>query len=204
MIRVSSRAGIFLALPLALLAARALQAFLPRPQIFALIALLALGETVIVPIPTPAWAQVVDARREPPPVDRWLAEQPGEPPVVHLPILGIDGTFKRPAYHESIYMVRSTRHWKPLVNGYAGIEPAPYQRLRALARSFPSGEFLDALRQIGTRYVILHRGGYGPNQWARIEAALPRFSSSLREVAFFAGDTVFELEPASRAAGEVH
>jgi hypothetical protein len=97
-------------------------------------------------------------------------------------------------------MVRSTRHWKPLVNGYAGIEPGSYQRLRNLARAFPSQEFLDALRQAGTRYVVLHRGGYGPNQWARIEAALPSFRSSLKEVAFFGGDTVFELEPAPVAA----
>jgi hypothetical protein len=201
MIRVSSRAGVYIALPLVLLAARALRAWRPPPLAFAGVALLALAETLIAPIPTPAWAQVVDTRREPPPVYRWLADQPGEPPVVHLPMLGIDGTFKRPAYHESIYMVRSAGHWKPLVNGYAGIEPAHYQRLRALARSFPSEEFLEALRQIGTRYLILHRGGYGPNQWARIEAGLPQFRSSLREVARFAGDTVFELEaPPSASA----
>ncbi len=200
MIRVSSRAGIFFCLPLVLLAARSLEAWHPRPLVLGAVSLLALGETLIAPIPNPAWAQVVDSRRDPPPVYRWLGELPGEPPLVHLPILGIEGAFRRPAYHESIYMVRSTRHWKPLVNGYAGIEPASYQRLRSLARTFPSEEFLGALRQIGTRYVILHRGGYGPNQWARIEAALPTFQSSLKEVAFFAGDTVFELEPAANAA----
>ena len=32
---------------------------------------------------------------------------------------------------------------------------------------------LAALRARGVRYVILHRGGYGPNKWARIERDLP-------------------------------
>ena len=113
-------------------------------------------------------------------------------------VLDVYGLERRPAYHESVYMVWSTHHWKPLVNGYAGIEPASYQRTRALAHRFPTEEFLTAMRAAGVRYVVLHRGGYGPNQWARIEEALPPFAGgALREVASFAGDTVFELAPSS-------
>ena len=46
------------------------------------------------------------------------------------------------------------------------------------------------------RYVIVHRAGYGPNKWARIERDLIWFTSELREVARFGGDTVYELLPA--------
>ena len=91
-----------------------------------MVAALALLETLIIPIPMPAWADGVDSRRPPPPVYAWLAAQPGEPVVVELPIQDITGIFERPAYHESIYLVHQTRHWKPLANGYAGIEPVPY------------------------------------------------------------------------------
>jgi hypothetical protein len=85
-------------------------------------------------------------------------------------------------------------HWKRLVNGYAGIEPAAYRELRDLLRRFPSEASLAALRALGVRWVVVHRGGYGPNQWARIERDLPRFAGSLVEVARFPrGDTVFEL-----------
>jgi hypothetical protein len=50
------------------------------------------------------------------------------------------------------------------------------------------------MRGIGVRYIVLHRGGYGPNQWARLEEALPAaLGRSLREVASFSGDTVFEI-----------
>ena len=162
MIRVTSRAGVFLALPLTMLAAMALTRLKPKPAVLAGVGLIALGETLIVPIPMPQWSKLIDTRKEPPPVYRWLAEQPGRDPIVHLPMLDVYGLERRPAFHESIYMVYSTLHWKPLVNGYAGIEPKRYVEIRNLARSFPSTEFLDALRAVGTRYVIVHRKGYGP------------------------------------------
>jgi len=197
MIRVPSRAGIFLVLPLAMLAAKALTAWRPRPVILGAVAALAILETAIAPIPMPGWAQVVDTRRPPPPVYDWLAAQP-EAVVAELPMLDIRGIFEHPAYHESIYLVQSTRgHWKTLANGYAGIEPTPYVVLRNAVRSFPSAIALDTLRGHGVRYVILHRGGYGPNKWARIERDLPAFAGDLREVARFddGADRVFALEP---------
>jgi hypothetical protein len=196
MIRVPSRAGVFLVLPLAMLAAKALTLWrLPRAAM-GLVAALALAETLIVPIPMPGWAQVVDTRKPPPAVYQWLAAQPGQPVVAELPMLDIDGIFEHPAHHESIYLVQSTRgHWKPLANGYAGIEPTPYVALRNAVARFPSAEAVAALRAHDVRYVVLHRGGYGPNKWARIERDLPSFARELREVARFDGDTVFALEP---------
>ena len=197
MIRVPSRAGIFLVLPLAMLAAKALTAWRPRPVILGAVAALAILETAIAPIPMPGWAQVVDTRRPPPPVYDWLAAQP-EAVIAELPMLDIRGIFEHPAYHESIYLVQSTRgHWKTLANGYAGIEPTPYVALRNAVRTFPSAIALDALRGHGVRYVVLHRGGYGPNKWGRIERDLPAFAGDLREVARFddGADRVFALEP---------
>ena len=194
MIRVTSRAGVFLALALAMLAAKALEAWRPGRRVLAALFVLTLAEGVIAPIPMPGWTKVIDSRREPPEVYRWLRAQPPGTPIVHLPMLDVNALERRPAYHESIYMVYSTYHWQRLVNGYAGIEPAAYRRYRELARSFPNGPFLAEMRAIGVRYVVLHRGGYGPNQWARLEAALPgALGHSLREVAGFGGDTVFEL-----------
>ena len=194
MIRVTSRAGVFLALALAMLAAKALEAWRPGRMVLAALFVLTLAEGVIAPIPMPGWTKVIDSRREPPEVYRWLRAQPPGTPVVHLPMLDVSALERRPGYHESIYMVYSTYHWQPLVNGYAGIEPTAYRRYRDLARSFPAEPFLAEMRAIGVRYVVLHRGGYGPNQWARLEAALPgALGRSLRPVAAFGGDTVFEL-----------
>jgi len=196
MIRVPSRAGAFFALALAMLAARALTRFQPRPVALGLLAAAALAETWIAPIPMPAWSQVVDSRRAPPPAYAWLAQQPAGTVVVELPMLDIDGIFEGPQHHESVYMVRQTQHWQPLVNGYAGIEPAPYLEVRERARGFPSGESLDAFARAGARYVVVHRAGFGPNKWARIERTLPAFADRLVEVARFEdGDAVYELRP---------
>ncbi|MET0552950.1 MAG: hypothetical protein ABW221_07930 [Vicinamibacteria bacterium] len=200
MIRVPSRAGAFLALALALLGARVLQALRLRHLALGAVAAAALAETVIAPIPMPAWARVVDSRRPPPAVYSWLAAQPGAPVVVELPLQEIRGIFERPAHHESVYLIHQTHHWKPLANGYAGIEPPPYVRLRDAARSFPSDEALSAFAEKGVRYVVVHRAGYGPNKWARVERDLPRYGARLAEVARFEdGDVVYELRPALTA-----
>ncbi len=199
MIRVTSRAGVFVALPIVMLGALALARLRPKPAVLAALGLGALAETLIVPIPIPAWSKLIDTRKEPPAVYRWLAAQPGRDAVVELPMLDVYGLEKRPAFHESIYMVYSTLHWKPLVNGYAGIEPRSYLHLRELARGFPSEELLQALRAIDVRYVIVHRRGYGPFQWERLQRATPQaLAGSLREVGAFGPDIVYELLPSPR------
>ena len=113
-------------------------------------------------------------------------------------MLDVYGLERRPAFHESVYMVYSTLDWKPLVNGYAGIEPRRYVEIRNLSWSFPSEAFLGALRAVGTRYVVVHRKGYGPFQWQRLQKGMPEAlaSGALREVATLGTDTVYELRPA--------
>lgn len=193
-IRVMSRAGIYVALGLVGLAALGLRGLQARPALVALLGVAALGEGLVAPLPLPEWAKVIDTRRPPPPVYPWLAGQAGEFAIVEMPLLVADGFFRRPAYDETIYMVRSTLHWKRLVNGNAGVEPARYLRIRELARRFPSVESLQALHAIGTRYVIVHRAGYGPNQWRRVSRQLPGFDCCLRPVVSFEdGVTVYEL-----------
>lgn len=201
MIRVTSRAGVFVALPLVMLAAMALTRLRPRPLVLAALSLAALAETLVVPIPIPQWSKLVDTRKDPPAVYRWLAAQPGREPIVELPMLDVYGLERRPAFHESVYMVYSTLHFRPLANGYAGIEPRDYVRLRELARGFPSPESLQALRAVGVRGVIVHRKGYGPFQWQRIERQMPQaLADGLRPLATFGTDLVYELAPASRIA----
>jgi hypothetical protein len=54
------------------------------------------------------------------------------------------------------YMLNSTRHWKPLVNGYSAfIPPGFYQICDALA-SFPAPDAMRALRGAGVTHVVVH------------------------------------------------
>ena len=60
------------------------------------------------------------------------------------------------------YMLGSTRHWKPLLNGYSGFTPASYRRRADTLWYFPfRAASFDVLRDAGVRYVVLHLGDYG-------------------------------------------
>ena len=191
--RVTSRAGIFIALVLCVLAAKAMAPWRESAPRLLLIFLLGMAETIIAPIPLASWAQVVDSAKPPPAVYEWLRAQPGEFAIVELPIVPNDGYFRRPEFDESIYMVRSTLHWKRLVNGYAGVEPVTYKRARDLAQRFPSQAFVELMGELNVKYVLLHHRGFGPNRWARLERDMPLFEAALRPVLKLPEDTVYEV-----------
>ena len=55
------------------------------------------------------------------------------------------------------YMVNSTRHWRPLLNGYSGFRPPSYERSYEAMRTFPSDESLLALSRLGVTHVVVHQ-----------------------------------------------
>ena len=57
----------------------------------------------------------------------------------------------------SPYMVNSTRHWRPMLNGYSGFRPASYEASYNATRGFPSDESIIALHQLGVSHVVVHR-----------------------------------------------
>ena len=201
-IRATARAGIFVAFALAVLAGYAINSS-KRPVAAALMAMTAfLVEARVAPIPTPVWSTVIDSRAAIPAIDRWLKDQPPGLIIAELPARS-PADYARPAFHDSIYMVRSTRHWQRLVNGFAGAETPLIQRFRTLAPSFPSPELLAVLDEAGVRYVVIHLRGYGPNQRERMSLDLDAARDRLREVVRFANhdqgdfaaDIVYELRP---------
>ena len=143
---------------------------------------------------------MIDSSQPTPRVYLWLKEQPAGSIVAELPARAA-GDFARPAFHDSIYMVWSTTHWQPLVNGFAGAETPLVRRFRAAASSFPEAEALDVMKEAGARYVVVHLRGYGPNQRERLEARVEGMGDRLREVARFSNgdrsdidvDVVYEL-----------
>jgi hypothetical protein len=204
-IRATSRAGIFFAFALAMLAGMGLDRW--RTNRIAVVAALGLFllEARIAPIPTPSITNIVDSRDAIPPVYEWLKAQPHGTVLSELPSKSA-ADYSRPSFHDSIYMVRSTIHWLPLVNGFAGAETPMIRRFRETAPSFPDSESLDAMKAAGTKLVVVHMRGFGPNHRERIEAEVLRMKDRLREVARFANadradidvDVVYELDGPSR------
>jgi len=192
MIRVPARASVFLALGLSMLAGFGLDRVRHEAWKAALIGL-ALLEATVAPLNVVAAERCLRASDPTPPVYQWLAAQPGTDAVIELPILANDGLFPRPRFDDSVYLLRSTTHWKPLVNGYAGTEPAPYRDARDVMRDFPSEASIALLRSMKVRYVLVHLRGFGPNRRQAIEERLPGFAAQIRLSARFHDDLALEV-----------
>lgn len=195
MIRVPARASVFFTLGCAVLAAFGLEQ-IRRPSLRVALVVVGLLEAFSAPLPVVAADRCLRAGDPAPAVYGWLAAQPMGGAVVELPILPNDGLFLRPRFDDSVYLLRSTTHWRPLVNGYAGTEPPEYARTRELMKDFPSAESIARLRALGVTHILLHLRGYGPNRRQAIEARLPAFASDLRAAARFEDDLALELTPA--------
>jgi len=83
------------------------------------------------------------------------------------------------------YMLSSTAHWQPLLNGYSDHIPADFRALAPILATFPSAESFDALKDRRVRYITLNRGrqGYGRNTAPEIEHRLQPYLPHLRVVA---------------------
>jgi hypothetical protein len=94
-----------------------------------------------------------------------LAAEP-DAVVVELPMPGGFGWFGN-----AHYMINSTLHWRPMLNGYSGFAPASFnEHVRALA-TFPDRAALAALAQIGVTHVFVQSDGYTAEQHAAMAAS---------------------------------
>ncbi len=85
-----------------------------------------------------------------PPLYRLLAS---EPQVVLAEV-----PFYRPrdVFENSEYVLNSTAHWRPLMNGYSGYVPASYVDFAKTFWYFPRAEALEAMRRAGVTHVMVH------------------------------------------------
>ena len=54
------------------------------------------------------------------------------------------------------YMVPSTYHWQPLINGYSDHIPQDFRDQAPVLATFPSREAFNILQPLGARYVVFH------------------------------------------------
>lgn len=107
------------------------------------------------PAPAPTMPARLGART--PPVYRWLARQDRHEVVLELPGSLAPGDVTG-NLRDARYMVASTTHWHPIVNGYTAYAPPTSELLNALARRLPDEEALQRLVDlVPVRWVIVHR-----------------------------------------------
>ena len=184
MLRAPARLGIVVALSLSVLAGVGVT-WLARGRraswVTALLILVALVELAAVPYPH------FDAQPFPA-ATRMLAHLPAGP-VAEFPYFNRRIEFPRHAY----YMVGSTAHWRPLVNGYSDVIPQDFRaEVDELAR-FPSRRSLEILDRHQTRYVVLHRGFYDDEGWAALVDRLSAFAGRLHPILWDTDAWLFEM-----------
>jgi hypothetical protein len=66
------------------------------------------------------------------------------------------------------YMLNSTRHFRPLVNGYSGFETAAFRQRAERWRRFPAADVLADMTSLGVTHVVVHVRDCPP---AQVDAA---------------------------------
>jgi hypothetical protein len=126
-----------------------------------------------------------------PEVYRWLAAQPRDGGVLEVPGAAAEEDLGGLA-RESRYMIFSTTHWHPIVNGYTAYPPVWGELAKSLARRLPDRDAVQTLVNLAPlRFVVVHEAMLAPEQredWRTRAAA-----GGLREHKRFGDDVVYEV-----------
>ena len=150
-IRASVRFGFLLLAGIAALAAFGLallrRRLAGRPRLAAALAAAAL---LLVTVEAARLPVGYEPAHRTPSLYRFLASQP-EAVVVELPLYAPYW-----AHRNSHYMLHSTVHWRPMLNGYSGFRPASYFRHFDALKDFPEPSAIGYLRRLRVTHVVVH------------------------------------------------
>lgn len=96
-------------------------------------------------------------------------------------------------YRQTVYMLGSTEHWQPLVNGYSDFIPPDFMEGARLLQSFPDAPGLNWLRARDTKYVVFHRHLYDDPSRALLDARIAAHPGDLRPRYTFGNIHLYEL-----------
>ena len=80
-----------------------------------------------------------------------LAEEPGRVVLAETPFYPPQAVFEN-----APYVLASTAHWRPLMNGYSGYVPGTYRDYAALFWYFPRDWAVEAMKKAGVTHVMVH------------------------------------------------
>ncbi len=192
-LRAPGRFGILVVLALGVLTLVALQALLERRPARtrtlagSILALLFVAEYTTAPI------RLDDAATPPEAHLRLASLPPG--PVVELPFWYLRTDFPRHAR----YMLLSTYHWHPLVNGYSDHIPQWFRDEVIRISSFPTAESLQiTVGRHGARYAIFHSRYYDSRSRQRLRERLEQYAAFVRPIISEGDVWLYEIVGAPR------
>lgn len=172
--RAPSRLGLLVVLALAVLAGFAVAWLLARVRkpavIGALLVLVTAGDLLVAPL------FMVNATPLPSAYESLKKWPYG--PVAEFPFFYLRMDFPRHAE----YMLFSTFHWRPLVNGYSDHIPPAFRQMVIPVSSFPNPESFAILKPFRVRYAIFHLDLYSRTARAELEQRLDAYQAYLRPI----------------------
>jgi len=185
-LRAPSRLGLVVVLCLAVFAAIAVRALIDAvtPRMKAVLAAVAvaaaIGDLIVVPL---QWYRA-------PIIPPGYAALAGVPrgAIAEFPFYGERIAFPLHAQ----YMLFSTSHWLPMVNGYSDVIPLDFREAAVILGGFPTSDAFAALAKRRVRYIAVHWDMYAGRD-AEIRARLEPYQSSLRVLSDDARMTLFEV-----------
>src|SRR5262249_6028742 len=80
------------------------------------------------------------------------------------------------------YMLGSTGHWQPLVNGYSDYMPPDFAAIEGPLGTFPSAEAFALVEPNQIRYAIFHLKEYKGAQFPALLGRLEEFGPDLQRL----------------------
>ncbi len=96
-----------------------------------------------------------------------LADEPGPVVLVEVPFYPPQAVFEN-----AEYVLNSTAHWRPLMNGYSGYTPRSYRDYADVFWYFPDPAAVDAIRAAGATHLVLHPERFGNEAQETLQRAL--------------------------------
>lgn len=183
-LRAPARFGLIVGFGLSVLAGVAIAEWLRRARrpglVTAALVLVAAGE-LAVPLYMPEVPPVE-------PVYRTLATLP-RGAVIEMPFFYPQvGLFQH-----TKYMLASTAHWMPLVNGYSDYIPPDFYEHVMLLAPFPSRDAFKILEPSGVRYAVFHMNGYNAENRRDVVTRLKEFAQYLRPLYADESTALYEI-----------
>jgi hypothetical protein len=173
-LRAPSRLGLVVVLALAVLSGFALAELLERTRRIAfvstLLVLITMADLLVAPLVLFEAKPVASAYTS-------LRKWPNGP-VVEFPFFYLRTDFPR----HSEYMLNSTSHWRPLINGYSDFIPPDFRAMVIPLSSFPNPESFAILKQLRAQYVIFHLNLYDRRAVVEVKARIEQYRDYLRPI----------------------
>jgi hypothetical protein len=125
-----------------------------------------------------------------PEIYRLLANEPGKVVLAEMPFYPPQAVFEN-----AEYVLNSTAHWRPLMNGYSGYTPTTYRDVAWLIWYFPDARAFPPMNANGVTHIMFHPHRWGHEAPKTIEIMSKRPDLELMGVDEKTGIRLYRYKP---------